>query len=435
MKYSRSGILPKIGSFFCILLFLCFACRQKQEEVVFENPEISGPVYMFDICIDSLYVNEYQINPGDNLSSIFFELGFPAAEREKIIQASSKVLNPRTLRPGMPYFTFTTLDSTQVIRHIIFASSQTDFTVIDLNSDNIVASHYKKPVHIIRKYAEGVVESNLWNAIVKEDLDPMLAVKLSDIFAWQIDFFGIQKGDAFKVLYEEAFIDDSVSLHIQNIGGAVFTHNNKDYVAIPFVQDSIRTFFDNDGNSARRAFLKAPLDFFRISSKFTNARFHPILKRTRAHHGVDYAAPVGTPVKTIGDGVVIERSYQAGGAGNYVKIKHNSSYTTSYMHLSKFGKGIQKGTRVQQGQVIGYVGSTGLSTGPHLDFRVYKNGKAINPLSMETPPDTPIHEALRDSFYVVRDSVLLEINRHSKARSLYHQVLLELASEDELSSD
>ena len=237
----------------------------------------------------------------------------------------------------------------------------------------------------------------------------MLAIKISDVYAWQIDFFDVKEGDSFRVLYDVAYIDDTTALNITSIGGAVFTHQGKDFTAIPFTQDSVFEYFDLEGNSLRKEFLKAPLDFFRITSRFTNARFHPVLKRYRAHHGVDYAAPVGTEVKSIGAGTIIAKGYMGGG-GNTLKVKHNSVYTTSYMHLSKYAKGIQVGSHVQQGQVIGYVGSTGLSTGPHLDFRVYKNGQPINPLQMEAPPSLPVKPELRDSFAVVKQAVLAELD-------------------------
>ena len=165
-------------------------------------------------------------------------------------------------------------------------------------------------------------------------------------------------------------------------------------------------YFDEEAQSLQRAFLKAPLNYSRISSGFTNSRFHPILRINRAHHGVDYVAPAGTPVKSIGSGKVVARGYEAGGGGNYIKIQHNSVYTTSYMHLRGFAAGIQVGKQVQQGEVIGYVGSTGLSTGPHLDFRVYRNGTPINPLTMESPPSHPVKPELRDSFEVVKQQVL-----------------------------
>jgi murein DD-endopeptidase MepM/ murein hydrolase activator NlpD len=219
----------------------------------------------------------------------------------------------------------------------------------------------------------------------------------------------VKEGDSFSAIYNEAYIDDTTALNISSIEAAVFTHQGKTYNAIPFMQDSIQEYYDEEGKSLRKAFLKAPLDFFRITSKYTNARFHPILKRYRAHHGIDYAAPTGTPVKSIGAGVVIAKGFQGGG-GNFIKIRHNSAYSTTYMHLSKFARGIRIGSTVQQGEVIAYVGSTGLSTGPHLDFRVYKNGQPINPLHVEAPPSKPVKPELRDSFLLVKNALLQEID-------------------------
>jgi murein DD-endopeptidase MepM/ murein hydrolase activator NlpD len=245
--------------------------------------------------------------------------------------------------------------------------------------------------------------------IKSQGADPLLAIKIADVYAWQIDFFDVKEGDAFRVLYDVAYIDDTTALNISSIQGAIFTHQGKEFTAIPFTQDSVFEYFDPEGKSLRKAFLKAPLDFFRITSRFSNARFHPILKRYRAHHGVDYAAPVGTPVKSIGAGTVIAKGYMGGG-GNTIKVKHNSVYTTTYMHLSKYAKGLQVGSHVQQGEIIGYVGSTGLSTGPHLDFRVHKNGQPINPLQMEAPPSLPVKPELIDSFTVVKQNVLAELD-------------------------
>ena len=323
-------------------------------------------IYQYGICVDS-------------------NLGFSALKADSISKASAHVLDPTKLRAGMHYYTFTTLDSLANIKYIAFAKSMTDYAVINLTGDTISAYEYTKSITLKKKYTEGTVNASLWNVIKANGDDPFLAIRISDVYAWQIDFFDIKEGDAFKVVYNEAYIDDTTRLSIASIEAAIFTHQGKDYYAIPFTQDSVKEFFDEEGNSLRKAFLKAPLDFFRITSRFTNARFHPILKRYRAHHGVDYAAPTGTPVRSIGDGTVIAKGYQNGG-GNFLKVKHNSVYTTTYMHLSRFAKGIQVGSRVRQGEEIAYVGSTGLSTGPHLDFRVHKNGQPIDPLKMEAPP-------------------------------------------------
>jgi murein DD-endopeptidase MepM/ murein hydrolase activator NlpD len=224
----------------------------------------------------------------------------------------------------------------------------------------------------------------------------MLALNLSDIFAWTVDFFGLQKGDRFMVVYDEVYIDTTF-VEIGRIHAAGFISGKNVSHAFYFVQDSIGSYWDASGNSLKRAFLKAPLKFSRISSHFSYARKHPILRIVRPHTGVDYAAPAGTPVMSIGDGTVIAKGFNGGG-GHTVKIRHNSVYTTAYLHLSKYGEGVNVGSRVSQGQVIGYVGSTGTSTGPHLDFRVWMNGKPINPLTVESPPVEPIRESNKAMF-------------------------------------
>ena len=397
----------------CVFAFIGFSCKQeKKAEEPLPVEEVDTCTYLYGICTDSLDVEDYIIRSGENLSEIFARQGFSAAETDRICRTAEAlgVIDPRRIRAGMTYTIFSTPDTIHKIEYIALAKSLTDYAILDFTADTVQAYPYKKNITLREKYAEGVIESSsLWNLLKAQGVDPLLAVAISDVYAWQIDFFAIQQGDAYKILYNEAFIDDTASLRIASVEGGVFRHYGKDYYAIPFMQDSILEFFDEEGNSLRKAFLKAPLDFYRITSKFTNSRFHPILKRFRAHHGVDYAAPAGTEVRTIGDGVVITKAYESGG-GNYLKIKHNSVYTTSYMHLRGFAKGIQVGSHVRQGDVIGYVGSTGLSTGPHLDFRVYKNGQPINPLTMEAPPSHPVKPELMDSFMVVKDNFLLKLD-------------------------
>ena len=396
-----------------LLLLACcsvFSCKHKQAETPEIEPQDTVQhVYEYGICVDSLDVRHYEIKPGDNPAVIFSRLGFSALQADSIMQAASGVLDPTKLRAGMYYCTFTTQDTLETICYIGFAKTLTDYAVIDLTKRPIEAYTYNKPVTLKRRYVEGSISSSLWNVIADQGADPLLAIRISDVYAWQIDFFDVKEGDSFQVIYNEAYIDDTTALGIASIEGAIFTHQGKAYQAFPFTQDSVHQFFDAEGNSLRKAFLKAPLDYYRITSRFSNARFHPILKRYRAHHGVDYAAPTGTPVKTIGDGTVIFKGWTNGG-GNTVKIKHNSVYTTSYMHLSRYAKGLQVGKHVSQGDEIAYVGSTGLSTGPHLDFRVYKNGEAINPLDMEAPPSEPIRPELRDSFEVVKQQILMELD-------------------------
>ena len=417
-----------LSAFAGLFLGISFnSCQPKkaQEEPVCEPVDTIPHTYEYGICIDSMNLNRFTINPGDNPASIFAELGFSALEADSISRASAHVLDPTKIRAGMHYCTLTTMDTIQTIRYIAFAKSLTDYAIIDLTGDSVHAYEYEKEVTLKRRYIEGTINSSLWNVIAESGASPLLALKISDVYAWQIDFFDIKVGDSFQVIYNEAYIDDTTSLDIASVDAAIFTHQDKSFTAIPFTQDSIFEYFDTEGNSLRKAFLKAPLDFFRITSRFSNARFHPILKRYRAHHGVDYAAPTGTPVKSIGAGTVISKGW-AGGGGNTVKIKHNSMYTTSYMHLIRYAKGLSVGQHVQQGEVIGYVGSTGLSTGPHLDFRVYKNGQAINPLAMEAPPSKPIRPELKDSFWVISQRYLMELDSLHRQ---YRDTIIEIVDE------
>ena len=256
----------------------------------------------------------------------------------------------------------------------------------------------KEIIHKERS-AQAVIESSLWNAMVGNNLPIELALELSEIYAWTIDFFGLQKGDSIRVYYDEQYVD-TTRIGIGLIYAAEFYHGKVWQEAYWFVAENTRNYYDSKGNSMRKAFLKAPLSYTRISSGFTYKRLHPVHKVYKPHTGVDYAAPMGTPVMTIGDGTVIQREYRGGG-GNTVKIKHNATYTTAYLHLSKFADGLKVGQHVKQGQVIGYVGSTGTSTGPHLDFRVWKNGTPIDPLKMDSPPAEPIPAQLKDTFSTI----------------------------------
>lgn len=405
-----------IFSLCAILLSNCKKISKLSNE---EDDKLSAKIdsshysYQYGLRIDTLDIEEFQVKRGDNLSAIFNRMGFSMSKVDTIVKASREILDPRRLQEGKEYLTLAARDSAATIKYVVFERSNIDFSIVDFTQDSIVAYEFNKKVNIKTHYTEGEIQSNLWNTIVENGGDPLLSLKLSDMYAWQIDFFDVKKGDSFKVVYDVAYVDDSIPLYIGDIRSAIFEHQGNSYTAIPFEQDSVKEFFDEKGNSLRKAFLKAPLNFHRISSRFTNARYHPVLKRYRAHHGVDYAAPTGTPVKTIGDGVVIAKAYQKNGGGYYLKIKHNSVYTTSYMHLSKYAKGIEVGKRVQQGDVIAYVGSTGLSTGPHLDFRVHKNGSPIDPLKMESPPSLPVKPELIDSFTHVSKLLLEDLNMRS----------------------
>jgi len=265
----------------------------------------------------------------------------------------------------------------------------------------------QKEVITKQKTATGRIESSLWQTMMDNDINPTVALELSEIYAWTIDFFGLQPEDSFSIIYDESYVD-TISIGIGEVHAAYFKHGGKDLYAIPFMQDSILSFFDTEGNSLRRAFLKAPLKFNRISSRYSSGRLHPILRIVRPHYGVDYTAPSGTPVYSIGDGRVTSTTYDSG-SGNIVKITHNSVYSTAYMHLRAFAQGIKAGVYLKQGDIIGYVGSTGLSTGPHLDFRVYMYGSPIDPLKMESPPVDPVKPQYMAEFDSVKAEIIQEL--------------------------
>ena len=358
------------------------------------------PIEYFDTRYDTL-------RPRQTLAELLHGFGFTPRQVFELSQCPDSVFDVRRLRPGQVCVLLSERDSVACPRYLVYEESRKEYVVFDL-TDGYKAVRGCNPVEWREAEVAGRVQSSLWVAMQESGASPLLAVQLSHIFGWSVDFFGIQRGDEFRVVYAQEFVDGT-PLNNYRILAASFCASDSLVYAIPFVQDGEELFYNIDGNSLEGAFLKAPLDYYRISSRFSNNRFHPVLKRTRAHHGVDYAAPAGTPVYAIGSGKVIAKDYQAGGGGNYVKIRHNSMYVTTYMHLSRFAKGLKVGDAVKQKQVIGYVGSTGISTGPHLDFRVHENGKPINPLTIKSQPKKPVSEAGKPAFNALRDSLVLRL--------------------------
>lgn len=388
---SRSNNLVLL---FIIFLVAFYACgRLKKNE---KPPEKAPPQYIYGIQSDSFFIINDTVKPNQNFSAILASLKVDNKTAYDLTEKTNEVFDLRKLRHGQPYTALCTKDSLQKLQYLIYEISPTNYLVFKLK-DTLEVYRGEKEVTIKIDTAAGYIKSSLWESMVTSGLNPGLAAEMSDIYAWSIDFFGIQEGDYYKLIYQSLLVEGK-PLGYGKILSTQFNHKGKDYFAILFSQDSVSDYFDENGQSLKKAFLKAPLKFSRISSKFTNSRYHPVLKIYRAHHGVDYAAPSGTPVHSIGNGVVIARAWDSRGGGNFVKIKHPNSYTTTYMHLKGFATGIQTGTKVKQGQLIGYVGSTGLSTGPHLDFRVYQNGRPVNPLTIVSPPSEPVKSKYMDKF-------------------------------------
>ena len=330
--------------FLSALLWDWTKCSDPQNNVPSEQI-IEPDVNAFGFYSDSLDQQSFLVQRNETLSDILLNLGIPGDSIIRIVNRSRDVLDVRRIITGNTYHAFTKQDSLNSLAYFVYEKSPVNFVVVELN-DSVNVYENAKEITIRENQKSAVIDNSLYVSLVQSEASPELAIKLSQIFAWQIDFYHLQQGDNFKVIYEEMYVDDNF-FGIGKIKAAYFSHNGKDFYAIPFVQDSVFQYFDENGNSLRKAFLKAPLEFGRISSRYSKSRLHPVLKTRRPHLGVDYAAPVGTPVRSTGDGVVINSGY-SGGNGKFVKIRHNSVYTTMYLHLSRFSKGLKKGSNVKQ---------------------------------------------------------------------------------------
>lgn len=355
------------------------------------------------------------VKRNETLSDILNSYNLGNFSSENVISKAREVFNVRSIRTGRPYYTYVSSDSLSVLRYLVYQKDNINFVVFDL-ADSIEVYENTKEVNIRENFFSAEINHSLYASLSDNGASIELAIKLSQIFAWQVDFYAIQKGDQFKVIYEEKLVDDKI-IGTGNILGAYFFHKGTEYYAIPLEQDGEHQYFDVEGNSLRKAFLKAPLEFSRISSRYSKNRFHPVLKRNKPHLGTDYAAPHGTPIRTVGDGTVVEAGY-TGGNGNYIKVKHNSTYTTQYLHMSRFAKGIRRGVSVKQGQIIGYVGSTGLATGPHLCYRFWKNGVQVDPYKEKNPPSYPVKKELISEFDSVKAIIVSKLNSAGQEEEL-----------------
>jgi murein DD-endopeptidase MepM/ murein hydrolase activator NlpD len=389
-------LLTLIISYFYYYLFV--PSGKTVDIIMADSTEAKAEVVkLYGLPVDSFRIECNVIKSNQMLLNILSEYNLPEGAVTSLVTKENPSFDYRKIRSGNRYVVFLDHDSAETLRYLVYEHTPVEYVLFSF-TDSVSVRVGEKVIENRRQTARGVIETSLWNAMIDNGINPMLANELSEIYAWSIDFFGLQPLDSFKVVYDEQFVD-TLSVGLGKIHAAIFCHQGKEYYAIPFTQDSLESYYDLEGNSLRKTFLKAPLRFSRISSRFSNSRLHPILKIRRPHHGVDYAAPIGTPVVSIGDGRIVEISSGSNkGSGNMIRVKHNGVYSTAYLHLSGFAKGIRLGSEVKQGDVIGYVGSSGLSTGPHLDFRFYMNGNPIDPLKVEAPPVEPVHQANMEAF-------------------------------------
>ncbi len=351
--------------------------------------------YGFDF--NAFHVVEGAFKPGDVLSKVLFPLGVGPTQLEQLVDLCNPHFDVRKIKPEQKWISLFESDSASTPNYFIFEKNRREYVVFSI-ADSLAVWTDAKPVQKTRRTVSGRITRSLYHTLADIGVTPEIAAEMSSIYAWTIDFYRLQADDHFQLLFEESTIDGE-PIGENTILACSFTHKGKERKAYRFELDGAVNYFDNEGESMRKAFLKAPVKFSRISSRFSGKRFHPVLKRYKAHLGTDYAAPHGTPIVAVGDGTVSASSFTSGN-GNYVKIRHNSTYETQYLHMSK--RAVKAGDRVQQGDVIGYVGSTGLATGPHVCFRFWKNGQQVDHLSEEFPASEPIPAAQMESFNLVK---------------------------------
>ena len=394
----------------CLVTIVLINIKKEPVEQTENNlKKIEKPVLIYGIPADSFLITNGQIKKNQTLGMVLYSNHVTHSEIHEAVLRSKEVnFDVRDINAGNKYTILSKNDSVAKAQYFIYEEDPINYIVFDLREKINV---YRKNKEVIKtlNVASGEISSSLWIAVEEQQLSQKIASELSTIYAWTIDFFKIQKGDAFKVYYENKYIDSICTEKYIGIGrilAAEFTHNGEQFYSFYYKEEGADygEYYDEQGKTLRKAFLMAPVDYKRISSRFSHKRKHPVTGQWKGHFGTDYASARGTPIWSTANGTVIAASYTKNN-GNYVKIRHNATYTTQYLHMSKFHKGIRKGKTVKQGEVIGYVGSTGLATGPHVCYRFWKNGKQVDPFKQSLPPGDPIKEENYNDYMSVKDSL------------------------------
>ena len=367
----------------------------------------------FGFNLNNFKVSRDTVKYGDNFGEIMLRNKLNYSQVDKIDKAIKDSFNVKWLTTGKPYTILSSKDSLAFPQYFIYQPNRLNYVVIDFsNFDSINAYNQKRPFKIVKKTTSGIINSSLSETMDEKGLPWELINQLSDVYAWTIDFTRIQKGDGFKIVYNERYIEDTILIGIKSIDAAYFKHNGDELYAFNFITDSIKStseFYDENGNSLQRTFLKSPVRFSNISSRYNLKRKIAYYgNRVRPHKGTDFAAPTGTPIMATADGRVEKSSYTKGN-GYYVKIKHNSNYSTQYLHMQKNGR-VKKGQYVKQGDVIGRIGMTGNTSGPHVCYRFWKNGRQVDPFKQKLPPGKPVPSELKPNFDVYKAPLLVTLN-------------------------
>ena len=395
--------MKKFG-YILLAIVVLISCQKEKEKKVIE-PEVEvikkkPPVVKeFGFNIDHFTVVKDTIKPGDSFGEILDSHG---VDRGRVFEITNKIkdsFNVTRIQAGKPYTLFKSKDTSAKAQIFVYQNNDIDYTVVDFR-DSIIATKNKKPVKLVEKIASGIIESSLLQTFDDINVNSLVAYKMADIYAWAIDFTRLEAGDEFKVIYTEKYIEDSIPAGIEMIKASYFKHRGKPIFAYRFAHDSLEQgfdFYDQEADNLRRAFLRAPVQFSRISSRYNlRRRIKYYGNKIRPHKGTDFAAPIGTPILATADGIVT-KSERKGGNGKYVRIRHNATYETQYLHMSR--QAVKVGQYVRQGETIGYIGMTGNTSGPHVCYRFWKNGKQVDPFQQDLPASKPLDEKLKPEFF------------------------------------
>jgi murein DD-endopeptidase MepM/ murein hydrolase activator NlpD len=368
---------------------------------------VKEPTMLFGMVVDSLEISNAEVKRNQRFTDLLDGYFVDGKAKRLLATLSRDVFDFRRVATNKRYTVIAEGDSLNTARALVYEANPVEYYIFHF-SDTLIVDACKRETSTVERSIAAEIKSNLSETIEAMNISNELTNGFVDIFAWQVDFARLQKGDKFKLIYTEKQVEGK-PVGIASIDAIYFEHFGSGYYAFPFGQSEGADYFDEKGNSLRKALLKYPIEFTRISSRFNPNRFHPVAKVFRAHNGTDFAAPTGTPIRSAGDGVVLEAQYK-GGNGNYVKIRHNGTYTTQYLHMSKIGAGVHPGARVRQGQTIGFVGQTGLANGPHLCYRFWKNGVQVDALKVQLPAAEPVKDAERDAFETVKQDLIKRLD-------------------------
>lgn len=399
----------------CCLATMACSCHRKSSDVMEPEDESVAVRELPQIGFfpEDFKADTSSVRTGESFTGLFNRLGLGAQKAYELSEACDTVFDVRKLRAGNEIHAYySVVDSVRTLEYAVYIQSRIRSTIFKC-TDSLAVWTVEKPVEHQRKYADVTINSSLWNDMKAAGASPNLIMNLADIYQWSVNFFALQKGDRFNVIYSQSVCEGEV-VSIDTVHFSLFTPESGKQVAAVLFDAGLgnKTYWDKGGESLKRMFLKAPLKYNRISSTFSYHRKHPVTGVVKAHTAVDYAAPTGTPVHSIGDGTVTACGWDGTGGGNRIRIKHMRGYESCYMHLSRFAPGIKAGSRVSQGQLIGYVGATGTATGPHLDFRIWENGKPIDPLKLNSPASEPLDKKYLEAFTAVYDSLMVELHAH-----------------------